>query len=483
MPQSQLSRWLLTRDQKNQLINGYIRQESGGVFHSVLIEVVRLFYNNLRSLQINGGNFHDFLDAKKPMVTQMFSISHDAPCQNIKFRMGIHPNGLRKNKDDAIEFYIKLKELPSIKVPVGTAPGVPAIWEQQRDRLYTLEQDQDRAVSLRRHPKWRHSRSWNLRDKLRSTTTSKAAAKSSTKSRGERSSKRSRQRMFDRVRSILSLDQSASSSADDGAMTTDDGLSSDSRSPSPSPSPSAAATAMEKVSVAMAVEAVEQIEIYYELYCQETQCEWKGVTMLTLNEYIVWSPFMMKLSECNEFGSLFFSADIDVLALHFEGGRMKPVAQPTWMNKDECFSWNIDDEARLHRIYGSGFGQCYFSPNFGGLNEDNWCCKYYPEGVKQGDGRGAIFLCLLRKPLAVKRLRVRYRIEFGGRAVVEEEKEFDAVTRCNGEWMEKVSRTKKWGQPLSFTVHVTILELYGHDDAPIDMAQWTRSGVTRLKPF
>ncbi len=67
--------------------------------------------------------------------------------------------------------------------------------------------------------------------------------------------------------------------------------------------------------------------------------------------------------------------------------------------------------------------------------------------------------------------------------MVEEEKEFDAVTRCNGEWMEKVSRTKEWGSALSFSVSVTILELYGHDDVPIPIGQWTRAGVTRLKPF
>jgi len=239
-------------------------------------------------------------------------------------------------------------------------------------------------------------------------------------------------------------------------------------------------------SALLEMQRVEQIEIYYELYCQETQCEWKGVTMMTLNEYIVWSPLMMRLSECNHFGSLFFSSDIDVLSLHFKDGRMKPVAHPTWMNKDECFEWNIDDKATLKRIYGTGSGQCYFSPNFGGINEDNWCCKYYPEGIKGGDEKGAIFLCLLRKPMAIKKLKVRYRIECGSHKVVDEEKEFSGVTRSNGEWMEKVSKSiarGSWGEAVRFRVKVTILELYGHDDRRIDIGQWTRAGVTRLKPF
>jgi hypothetical protein len=153
------------------------------------------------------------------------------------------------------------------------------------------------------------------------------------------------------------------------------------------------------------------------------------------------------------------------------------------MNRDESFRWNFEDKLRLHRLRNASYGQCYFSPNFGGINEDNWCCKWYPEGVKEGDDHGAIFLCLLRKPIAVKKLKVRYRIDFGGRKVVEEDKVFSGVTRSNGEWMEKVSATRKWADGLMFKVQVTILELYGHDDDLIHPAQWTRAGVTRLKPF
>jgi len=493
MPQSQLSRWLLTRKEKDYLINGYIRCETDNLlnFHSVLIEVVRSFYNNLRCLQINGSNFHDFLDEKKPMVTQRFQVSNDASCKNILFRMGIHPEGMnpRKKKDDAIEFYVKLAELPSIAVPVGNGTEgdrVPPVWRQKRDRLYTLEDSESRhslndhdedTVSRPRPPsKWRNARNWNLRNKSHPRSKKKGGRKG----------------MLDRVKSILSsslsLDESTSHWTDGGAVISEDGASrspSASRAPSPSPSPSPSIESMKMLKV-------QSIEIYFELYCQETQCEWKGVTMMTLNEYIVWSPFMMRLSECNQFGSLFFSSDIEVLSLHFGDGRMKPVANPTWMNKNEFFEWNIDDEFKLKRIYGAatgatGHGQCYFSPNFGGIHDDNWCCKWYPEGVHRDDDHGAIFLCLLRKPLAVKQLRVRYRIEFGGggslRKVVEEEKMFCGVTRSNGEWMTPISKTRAWGKALQFRIEITILELYGHDNKLIDCNQWTRAGVTRLKPF
>merc|ERR1719461_2445202 len=110
------SRTLLTRQEKIDLLNGYLRQNSGKRYiPTVLSQLVHLFYNNLRSLRLDGEKLSQFLFDAKPMVTETFSIMEDAAYKNILFRMGIVPNGLGQNKQDSVEFYIKLKSLKSDK--------------------------------------------------------------------------------------------------------------------------------------------------------------------------------------------------------------------------------------------------------------------------------------------------------------------------------------------------------------------------------
>merc|ERR1719300_1990965 len=145
----------------------------------------------------------------------------------------------RKKKDDAIEFYVKLAELPSIAVPVGNGGDrVPPVWRQKRDRLYTLEESEcrqslndhdDDIVSRPRPPsKWRNARNWNLR--------TKSKRKSGRNKKGNKG-------MLQQIKSILTasmpLDESTSHWTDGGAVISEDGVSpSPSPAPSPSPSPS-----------------------------------------------------------------------------------------------------------------------------------------------------------------------------------------------------------------------------------------------------
>eukprot|EP01083_Nonionella_stella_P032790 89717_1 len=354
-------RLLLTRKQKNQLINGYIRESKSNFIPPVLIEIVRLFYNNLRSLRIDGNNLEEFLHCNKPMVTEMFSINDDIRYKDIRFRMGIYPNGLRKNKTDAIEFYIKLKALPT---------------KQQNTQF-----DHD----------------------------------------------------------------------------------------------------------------IDCIKIYYQLFCKQTESEWKGVIKMGLNEYIVWSPYMMRLSQCkqNQYKSLFFCCDIKILSLYFKNGAKAQIAKPIIMNKTEHFTWNIEDKKTLNSLHTAQYGFCSFSANFGGSNDDCWCLKYYPQGMKANDFRGAIFVRLLRKPIRINRLKVRYKIEVNNTQIIEEIKDFSDTKHSNGYWIHKLSLSSsspsksplchKYG--LRFNAKIDILDIYNDRNESISVKQWAKYGISRLKPF
>lgn len=349
---------LLTRKEKDLLLNGYIRQNIPTYIPSVLIHVVRLFYNNLRSLKIDNTNLIDFLNGGKPMITELFNINDNIQYKNIKFRMGIYPNGLRQNKQDGIEFYIKLKSL-----------------------------DTDH---------YNHSQS---------------------------------------------------------------------------------------------NKNINKICIYYELFNQETKCQWKGVANMELNEYIVWAPYLMRLSEIQKLKniqSLFFCADIKLLAISYKNGEYKQIAKPIMMNKNEEFVWDINDRQVLNKLYCCNYGYCVFSDNFGGSNSDNWCIKYYPEGINKFDFRGAIFIRLLRKPINIKKLKVKYKIIYDQDVILQEIKEFSSDKHSNGCWIKKLSKQiheKQNKYSLQFKVFIDILEIFDYNDHKINIKDWNKYSISRLKPF
>mmetsp|Transcript_7725 Transcript_7725/g.11967 ORF Transcript_7725/g.11967 Transcript_7725/m.11967 type:complete len:364 (+) Transcript_7725:41-1132(+) len=356
---------LLTRQQKDLLINGYVRDTANDFLPTVLIQVVHLFYNHLRSLKLEHDHLDEFLFLSKPMVTETFSINSFPLYRDIKFRMGVYPNGIRKNQRDSIEFYIKLKSMN---------------------------------------------------------------------------------------------------------------------------------------------EALERITCYYHMFEQHTQSEWKGVASLSLNEYVVWSPYLMRLSQCQQLATyanlnaLFFSCDIKILALQFKNGRRTQVARHMLMNQHESYTWNVTDTLQLRQrpLQRRQFGSCLFSPNFGGTNQDNWCVKYYPEGIKRDDFRGAVFIRLLRTPPKVKTLRCRYCIyeivdDACAERIVEEIKDFShaAANVSHGYWLKKLSvhcsgdgvGVMQQLRRHAFQVHIDVLEIFDFEDRSVPVEQWTQFGVTRFAPF
>ena len=234
---------------------------------------------------------------------------------------------------------------------------------------------------------------------------------------------------------------------------------------------------------------IDSIQIYYKLYCQETQSEWKGVMRLSLNQYVVWSPYMIRLSECKRYKSLFFSCDIKILSIYFKDTTTykmstKYLTKPVLMNITEQFVWTISDKRRLHRIYNAKYGHCIFSDNFGGINEDNWCFKYYPEGMTKDDIRGSIFVRMLRKPRNIKRIKVQYEILLNHEVIVNETKEFSDDHHSNGHWVKKQSLMQQ--QPksgLTFMIDIRILDVYNYEDEEVDVRKWSKYGITRFKPF
>merc|ERR1712154_434229 len=156
----------------------------------------------------------------------------------------------------------------------------------------------------------------------------------------------------------------------------------------------------------------------------------------------------------------------------------------TLMNKNEHYLWNISDKQQINKMKDAKYGYCTFSNNFGGNNNDNWTIKYYPEGMKGNDFRGAIFLRLLRKPIKIKTLKVRYSIELNENVIIEEVKEFSDEYHSNGYWIKKLSMTPDINKcSLQFNVKIDILEIRNYDDQVIQNTEWNKYGVTRLKPF
>eukprot|EP01084_Bolivina_argentea_P320098 555340_1 len=166
---------------------------------------------------------------------------------------------------------------------------------------------------------------------------------------------------------------------------------------------------------------IEQLIIYFELFCQETNSQWKGIRVYVNDnkKSAGWSAKTLPLKLCKTFDSLWLSCYVEIL-------RIKYKSNPTVIgNNLNCkynnniikYEWLIDEEL-LYDVTHCNFGKTFFSKDFGNDNGCKWLLMMAPNlntniGKEMDKKFQCLFVCLrcIRIPEYMENVNVKYLIE------------------------------------------------------------------------
>lgn len=183
---------------------------------------------------------------------------------------------------------------------------------------------------------------------------------------------------------------------------------------------------------------VKSITIYYRLQCNIFNCLWKSIHTFeqdkcNTNNCIGWNPFNMKLSKCKNKKKIDFNCYVNVIRKVYKNDNHHP--QNNHNNKHELvqvdtncenikeslqitkYQWLLSS-AEITEAQQCELGKTFYSANFGQI--ENYCLFIAPKGFDQNiknnadwldDNHLMLYLRLLRLPINIKKLTIRYHLK------------------------------------------------------------------------
>eukprot|EP01084_Bolivina_argentea_P208015 354798_1 len=160
---------------------------------------------------------------------------------------------------------------------------------------------------------------------------------------------------------------------------------------------------------------IQKLTIYYRLQCEAFDCVWKSIHTFdhsdTNSNCIGWNPFNLKLTKCKKTKKIDFSCYINVLRVVYANNSIEATAESI----DSClemtkYEWCVP-QTQIRRYMACPVGQTFYSPNFGGTNDESYCLFVAPKGFDKDAKHMMIYLRLLRLPINIKIMSIDYTIQ------------------------------------------------------------------------
>eukprot|EP01083_Nonionella_stella_P069024 183692_1 len=176
---------------------------------------------------------------------------------------------------------------------------------------------------------------------------------------------------------------------------------------------------------------IEQVIVYFELFCEETQSQWKGIRVYTNDnkKSAGWSSKTLPLRACNSFNDLWFSCYVKVLQIvHKQSPSIRYTTNCDPIRYEWLLSSNVSQD-----ITSCNFGKTFFSNDFGNDKECRWILMMAPNlntnsGKEMNKRFECLFICLrcIKLPKDMGTVKAQYLIEcdWSDRKSTETTKEF-----------------------------------------------------------
>ena len=230
---------------------------------------------------------------------------------------------------------------------------------------------------------------------------------------------------------------------------------------------------------------IESVTLWYSLYCRQSESEWSNTTTFNSedndcesedNDCASWPVHTLPLRALLEEERLEFLCFVDILSIDYLDPKPSFFGANTEMNRYAKFQWNIYDEL-LDEFRYCVWGR-YFIENINA----NWMLECAPNGqCSEDEGNVNVLLSLLRLPNQIKAVTVHMILECD-----HDDIKWDFTAKfdydCNSfGWPEYTLLASNLlvATSISFTVEMTIQQIYDEHGRCIPQKRWTEYGIVQ----